>query len=80
MTARLHSVEEAADLLHVSRAHIFTMISRNEITSVKVGKRRLISERAIGEYIARLEAAPAAPSRRRTPPTRTPGNPFVAAT
>ncbi|MDV7137174.1 helix-turn-helix domain-containing protein [Williamsia muralis] len=71
-TPRLHTVEETAELLHISRAHVFTLVNRGELTSVKVGRRRLISERAITEYVDRLETAHA------PLPKHTRANPFVA--
>ncbi|EUA83397.1 excisionase family DNA-binding protein [Mycobacteroides abscessus subsp. abscessus] len=42
--------------LSVGRTTVFELMANGELQSVKVGRRRLVSESAINEYIARLEA------------------------
>lgn len=40
----------------VSRAHLYRLIQRGELKSVKSGARRLVPLTAIDDYLARLEA------------------------
>ena len=48
----------------IGRSLFYELIGSGELRSVKIGKRRLVPEQAICEYIARLErqAGPAAPA------------------
>lgn len=55
MPTQLFSIEEAAHRCGVSRATFCRMIAADEIRSVKVGRRRLVSDTAISEFIERLE-------------------------
>jgi excisionase family DNA binding protein len=48
---RLLSVEEAAERCGVGRSAFYALIGRGEIRSHKVGRRRLIAETAIQEFI-----------------------------
>ena len=58
MTVRLlHDLDEAADLLSISRRVVDRLISDGELDSVKVGRRRLVSHEALEAYVARLAAA-----------------------
>jgi excisionase family DNA binding protein len=52
----LLSVEEAAQRLGIGRDKFYKMISSREITSVKVGRRRLIPARALEDFVERLMA------------------------
>jgi excisionase family DNA binding protein len=54
MTALLHTVEEAAQLLNISRWKVFELIRTNELRSVKIGGLRRIPAKAIDEYVERL--------------------------
>jgi excisionase family DNA binding protein len=49
-------VEQAAELLGVSRAHVFRMIARGELRTVKSGARRLVPVRAVEEWLERQSA------------------------
>ncbi|NLE82380.1 MAG: helix-turn-helix domain-containing protein [Rhodococcus sp.] len=53
--ARLHSIPAVQERLGVGRTAIFGLINSGALRSVKVGKRRLISEAAICEFIDQLE-------------------------
>ena len=56
MSNRLNSVPDAAAKLGVrSRDKVYELINAGELLSVKVGRRRLISDRAIENYIDLLE-------------------------
>jgi excisionase family DNA binding protein len=55
-------VEEAAQLLGVGRSQAFELISRGELESVKIGRRRLVPRDAIDAYIRRLRAEQSIPA------------------
>lgn len=46
----------------IGRSLFYEKIGSGELRSVKIGKRRLVPEQAIAEYIARLEAQASAGS------------------
>lgn len=50
----LYTVEEAAEILTISRWKVFDLIRLRELRSVKIGGLRRIPGSAIDEYIARL--------------------------
>lgn len=50
----LLSVDSAAAACGVGRSIFYEKVLRGEVQSVKIGRRRLISRRALEEYIARL--------------------------
>ena len=60
-TARLNHVEDAMERLRLGRSKVFELIAAEEaepgtgLRSVKVGRRRLIPEQAIIDFIARLD-------------------------
>lgn len=64
--ARLNSVEALQERLDLGRSQVFELLAAEQavpgtgIRSVRVGRRRLIPESAIVEYIERLEAGGAA--------------------
>ena len=49
----LHSVPEAAPLMGMTPKGLWGMVARREIETVKVGRLRRISERAIQEFLER---------------------------
>jgi excisionase family DNA binding protein len=51
----LHPVESVMERLHVGRSMVFELIATNKLRSVKVGRRRLVSESALCEFIERLD-------------------------
>jgi excisionase family DNA binding protein len=51
----LLSVPEACKRLGVSRNTLYELINARKLVSVKIGSRRLISPRAVAEYIRKLE-------------------------
>ncbi len=51
---RLLTVEEAAVKLGIGRTFAYRLVLGGEIESVKLGKRRLVPEDAVDDYIARL--------------------------
>jgi len=62
MTARLRDVpadhlltmQEAADWLRVSRWSVYTLINANQLRTIKIGRRRLVSLDALKECVAQL--------------------------
>ena len=53
---QLHTIEQVMDRLCVGRSTAFALISSRQLRSVKVGRRRLVSEAALIEFIQRLDA------------------------
>ncbi|MDZ7917599.1 MAG: helix-turn-helix domain-containing protein [Rhodococcus sp. (in: high G+C Gram-positive bacteria)] len=51
---RLHAIPAVQDRLSIGRSKVFELIDTGELHSVKVGKRRLVSEAAIAAYIEKL--------------------------
>jgi excisionase family DNA binding protein len=54
-TARLHGIKTAQERLSVSRSTIFGLIGSGQLRSVLIGRRRLIPEQAIRDFIAQLD-------------------------
>jgi excisionase family DNA binding protein len=54
--AQLHSVEDTAKRLGIGRAKTFELIADGSLRSVKVGRRRLVSEAALRRFIDGLES------------------------
>jgi excisionase family DNA binding protein len=50
----VYTVEEAAQVLKISRWKVFDLIRTNQLRSVKIGGLRRIPQVAIDEYIVRL--------------------------
>lgn len=58
MTTKLaFSVEEAADIIGISRRTIYELIRTGDLGSVKIGSRRLIRQSDITRFLDGLEAA-----------------------
>lgn len=55
--AQLHNVESMMFRLGVGRSKVFDLISSGQLRSVKIGRRRLVSEAALVEFITRLDAS-----------------------
>jgi excisionase family DNA binding protein len=57
-TERLaYSVDEAAEVIGVSRDHIYDLLRTGLLRSVKSGRRRLITKGQLEAYLAGLERA-----------------------
>jgi excisionase family DNA binding protein len=50
----LLSVPEAARALGIARSSLYLLMDRHELTSVSIGRRRLLPARALEEYVDRL--------------------------
>lgn len=55
--AQLHSVKEARRRLNIGLTKMYELINSGELTTVKIGSRRLISEAAIAAFINARECA-----------------------
>ena len=53
---QLLSLKEAKEILGIGDWMLFQLLRSNAIKSVKIGNRRLISVRALEEYVRKLEA------------------------
>jgi excisionase family DNA binding protein len=53
----LFSPDDLMRLLGLGRARVFELLRRQEIRSVKVGRMRKVSARALCDYVSRLEEA-----------------------
>ena len=47
----LCTTTEAAELLGISRTHVYRLMKANELRSVKIGARRLIPRSVLVEYV-----------------------------
>ena len=56
-TARLHPVEAVIERLGVGRSTVFALMASGDLRSCKVGRRRLVPESAIVDFIESLEQA-----------------------
>ena len=54
-TQLLYTIAEAAQLLALSRAHLYRLIERGELASVLSGRARRVSRAALAAYVASLE-------------------------
>jgi excisionase family DNA binding protein len=55
-TPQLYRVNEAAQVLSISRTVIYELIRSGRLRSVKEGRTRLIPASAVAEYVALLES------------------------
>lgn len=51
-----YGLDEAFEMLSIGRTHGFDLIRRGEITSIKIGRRRLIPADSLRAYLDRLIA------------------------
>jgi excisionase family DNA binding protein len=49
----LYTPAEVADYLHVSRGTIYSLLSRRQIDSIKVGRNRRFTSQQVKEYLIR---------------------------
>jgi excisionase family DNA binding protein len=55
-TALLISIEAAALALGIGRTQIFSLIAQGAISSVKIGRRRLVVKQDLVDFVRRLSA------------------------
>ena len=51
-----YTVEDAAERLSLSRAHLYRLIEAQEIGSITIGRSRRITARQLDEFVRRREA------------------------
>ena len=51
---RLLSVEEAASRLGIKRTALYSLIQSGELGSIRVGRRRLVAESTLGDFISSI--------------------------
>ncbi len=54
--ARLHPVPAVMDRLCLGRSKVFDLLNSGQLRSVKIGRRRLVPESALCEFIEGLSA------------------------
>jgi excisionase family DNA binding protein len=52
----LHSINDTKSLLNCGRNTVYNLVHRNELTMIKMGRRSLITDESIREYIDRKVA------------------------
>lgn len=52
---KMYSLAEVAQTMRISRSMVHREIVKGRIESVKIGKRRLVTERALADYVRLLE-------------------------
>lgn len=50
-----YGIEDAHKQLGIARSKLYELIGTGELASLKIGRRRLITRRALTEYVARKE-------------------------
>ncbi|MGW4774964.1 helix-turn-helix domain-containing protein [Nocardia sp. NPDC004278] len=58
--SKLLNESEVRKLIPIGRSKYYELIGSGELRSVKIGRRRFVTEQAIADYIARLDHASAA--------------------
>lgn len=56
-----YTIEEAAKLLSLSRAHVYRLLDIGEIGSISIGRSRRITKGQLESFISNLEARSALP-------------------
>ena len=56
-----YTVEEAAELLSLSRAHVYRLIDVQELGSVTIGRSRRITSTQLSQFISVLEGRASRP-------------------
>lgn len=49
-----YTVDESCSTLSIGRTYLFDLIRRGEISSVKIGRRRVVPAASLEAYLARL--------------------------
>jgi excisionase family DNA binding protein len=52
----LLTVSDVAEALSISRTRVFALFRAGELSSVKVGRRRLVTTASVEAYVARLSS------------------------
>ena len=54
-TIRLLNIDQVCAALNMGRVKVYELINRKHLKSIKIGARRLVSVRALNDFIERLE-------------------------
>ncbi|SLE88992.1 DNA binding domain, excisionase family [Mycobacteroides abscessus subsp. massiliense] len=57
LEARLHPLEDVMARLQVGRTKLYELMTSGQLRSVKVGRRRVVSDAALREFIAAIDGA-----------------------
>jgi excisionase family DNA binding protein len=52
-----YTVEQVAEILHVGRDKVYSLLRTGQLRSIKIGKLRRITSQHLAEFIAALEAS-----------------------
>ncbi len=52
---KLHTVNETAQLLHISRGNLYRLVAERKLLPIKLGKRTLFSEQELEAFIEGLK-------------------------
>ena len=52
---RAYTVEQVAELLHVGRDKVYSLLRTGQLRSIKIGKSRRITDEQLAEFISALE-------------------------
>jgi len=55
MNIRLLNIDQVCEALNMCRVKVYELINRKRLKSVKIGARRLVSARALNDFINQLE-------------------------
>ena len=53
-----YTVEQVADMLHISRDKVYYLLRSGQLRSIKIGKLRRITDQHLAEFIAVLDDEP----------------------
>jgi excisionase family DNA binding protein len=53
-----YTVEQVAEILHVSRDKVYQLLRTRQLRSIKIGNSRRITNKHLAEFIASLEDKP----------------------
>jgi excisionase family DNA binding protein len=54
---RAYTVEQVAEILHVGRDKVYSLLRTGQLRSIKIGKLRRITSQHLAEFVASLETS-----------------------
>ena len=55
-TVQAYTVEQVAEMLHISRDKVYYLLRTRQLRSIKIGKSRRITDAHLAAFVATLEA------------------------
>jgi excisionase family DNA binding protein len=52
-----YTVEQVAEILHIGRDKVYSLLRTGQLRSIKIGKLRRITSQHLAEFVASLETA-----------------------